>query len=338
MSKIKFIYMENKADTHSSTPKPKWEIPDTWAANGRCPVCGAQRLKVTHLPNYPDYLNCASCELSFDIENGGRRIHIKYLSEKYESTEKSLYDHWLDVSKVSTIITKIPPTNQNEVFISAPIQSFTDKEVWSRALRMYRLGNNPQTIQTTLKQAGATKKQLDVISSRLKKIAAQDIQKQSEKFLTVTGLSILFIALLAGSWLFFSGRLPVVLGMVTPTPVALTEETSALSSLLNLLPKGAQPSLANLPKTTVDTRRGPGPAECPSTSNEAAALFGGSVGLWTTDPQFAAWQMVSAADSYTIYIPVGMVAGYVDNQTFQMTSIHGPATIYNANFVAIMCE
>lgn len=330
--------MGNQTESPSSTPKPKWEIPDSWAANGRCPVCGAQRLKVVHLPNYPDYLNCASCELSFDAEDGGRHIHIKYLSEKYESTEKSLYDHWLDVSKVNTVISKIPPPVQNKAFISAPTKSFTDKEAWERALRMYRLRNDPQVIQSTLQQAGATQKQLDVISSRLKKIAAQDVQKQSEKFLTVTGLSILVILLLAGSWLVFSGRLPVLLGMVTPTPVALTEESSAISRLLNLLPENAQPSLANLPKTTVDTRRGPGPSECPGSSNEAATLFGGSAGLWTADPQFAAWQMVSAANSYTILVPIGMVAGYIDNQTFQMTSIHGPATIYNVNFVAIMCE
>lgn len=330
--------MGYQAENSSSTPKPKWEIPDSWAANGRCPVCGVQRLKVVHLPNYPDYLNCASCELSFDVEDGGRHIHIKYLSEKYESTDKSIYDHWLDVSKVNTVITKIPPPVQNIAFISKPLQSFTDKEAWDRALRMYRLGNEPQAIQSTLKQAGVTQKQLDVISSRLKKIAAQNVQKQSEKFLTVTGFSILIIILLAGSWLVFSGRLPVLLGLVTPTPTALTDESSALSRLLNLLPENAQPSLMNLPKTTVDLRHGPGPAECPGSAKEAATLFGGSAGLWTSDPQFAAWQMVSAAQAYTILVPNGMVAGYVDNQTFQMTSIHGPATIYNVNFVAIMCE
>jgi hypothetical protein len=48
--------------------------------------------------------------------------------------------------------------------------------------------------------------------------------------------------------------------------------------------------------------------------------------------------MLSANASYTIQVPMGMVAGYVDNKSFQLVSIHGPATIYNANFVTIMCE
>ena len=331
--------MGNQADNSSSTPKPKWEIPDAWAANGRCPVCGAQRLKAVHLPNFPDYLNCAGCELSFELEDGGGHIHVKYLSDKYESTDKSLYNHWVDVSTFNTIIKKIPPPARNETFIAVPPHSFTDKEVWERALRMYRMGDKPQAIQSTLQKAGATQRQADVILSRLTKIAEQDIQKQSDKFLTVTGISILLIILAAGSWLVFSGRLPVLLGLVTPTPVPVAKnEPSSLSNLLNLIPDSAQPSLLNLPETIADTRNGPGASACPGSALNAADLFGGTSALWTYDTQFVAWQMLSASDSYTVLVPLGMVAGYVDNKTFQLVSIHGPATIYNANFVTIMCE
>lgn len=330
--------MGNQADNSSPTPKPKWEIPDSWAANGRCPVCGAQRLKSVHLPNYPDYLNCAGCELSFEVEDGGRHIHVKYLSDKYESTDKSLYNHWVDVSTLNTIVKKIPPAPINETFISVPTQSFTDKEVWERALRMYKLGEKPQAVQLTLKKAGATQRQADVILSRLTKMAEEDIRKQSDKFLTVTGISIFLVMLAVGSWLVFSGRLPVLLGLVTPTPVALVEEPSTLNQLLNIIPENAQPSLLDLPKTVADTRRGPGPSACPESALEAAGLFGGTSALWTYDSQFIAWQMLSANASYTIQVPMGMVAGYVDNKSFQLVSIHGPATIYNANFVTIMCE
>jgi transcription elongation factor Elf1 len=330
--------MGNQADNSSPTPKPKWEIPDSWAANGRCPACGAQRLKSVHLPNYPDYLNCASCELSFEVEDGGRHIHVKYLSDKYESTDKSLYNHWVDVSALNTIVKKIPPTTTNETFIAAPTQSFTDKEVWDRALRMYKLGEKPQAVQLTLKKAGATQRQAEVILSRLTKMAEEDIKKQSDKFLTVTGISIFLVILATGSWLVFSGRLPVLLGLVTPTPVEVVEEPSTINQLLNIIPDNVQPSLLDLPETVADTRRGPGPSACPESALEAAGLFGGTSALWTYDSQFIAWQMLSANASYTIQVPMGMVAGYVDNKSFQLVSIHGPATIYNANFVTIMCE
>ncbi len=331
--------MESQTDNSSTTPKPKWEIPDTWAANGKCPVCGAQKLKSIHLPNFPDYLNCVGCELSFEVEDGGRHIHVKYYSDKYTSTDPSLYNHWVDVSVLSAILKKIPPPLMNAAFDAAPTHSFTDKEVWERALRMYRMGDKPQVIQSTLKKAGATQKQADVILSRLTKMAEQDIQKQSDKFLTVTGISILLIILAAGSWLVFSGRLPVLLGLVTPTPSPVAKnEPSSLSNLLNFIPDSAQPALLNLPETVADTRLGPGPASCPSSATGAATLFGGTSSLWTYDPQFVAWQMMSTSDSYTILIPTGMVGGYVDNKSFQLVSIHGPATIYNANFVTIMCE
>jgi len=330
--------MGNQADSLSSTPKAKWDIPETWAANGKCPACGAQRLQVVHLPNFPDYLNCTICKLSFDVEDGGRHIHVKYLPEKYESTDPALCDHWVDISKFRTIIKEIPPPAPNQEFTSVHAHSFTDKEVWTRALNMYRMGNTPESIQLTLKQAGATQRQADALLSRLKKIATEETRKQSEKFLTVSGISLLLVLLLVGSWLFFSGRLSILLGLTTPTPVQQVNESSSLDRLLNLIPDDIKPSLLNLPDTVVDTRNGPGPSQCPVTAKEAASLFGGSQGLWTADPQFAAWQMVSMASSYTIHVPIGMVAGYIDNKTFQMTSIHGPATIYNANFVAIMCE
>ncbi len=329
--------MGSPTDISSQTPKPKWEIPDAWASNGKCPACGAQRLKSVHLPNFPDYLNCASCEISFEVEDGGRLVHVKYISDKYESTDPSLYNHWVDVAEISTIVKKIPLPEMNVAFDAPPINSFTDKEVWERAQRMYQLGEKPQAVQSTLKKAGATQRQADVILSRLTKMAERDIQKQSEKFMIVTGISILLVTLAVGSWLVASGRLPVLLGMITPTPTVVNQ-TSSLVNLLNLIPDSAQPSLLNLPETVADTRRGPGPAACPVAASDAASLFGGNPALWKFDSQFLSWQMLSTSDSFTILVPTGMTAGYIDNATFQLISINGPATIYNANFVTIMCE
>jgi len=330
--------MGNQDHTPSSTPKPKWEIPDHWAANGKCPACGAQSLKVVHLPNYPDYLTCTRCEISFDVEDGGRNIHVKYLSDQFESTDKSLYNHWVDVSQLGAIIGKRQVPTRDEVVLSIPTQSYTDEEAWSRALGMYRMGNKPRAIQLTLTQTGATPEQAKFVHNRLLKIAEQDAQRQSQKFLIVAGVSVILLVLLAGGLLVSSGRLPIILGLVTVTPAPQVSQSSALDKLLSLVPDAAKPALMDLPDTMVDTRRGPGPSKCPATSADAVRLFGGSEELWTFDSQFAAWQMISAGDSYTVLVPTGMIAGYIDNTTIQMQSIHGPATIYNANFVTIMCE
>jgi hypothetical protein len=33
-----------------------------------------------------------------------------------------------------------------------------------------------------------------------------------------------------------------------------------------------------------------------------------------------------------------MTAAYMDNKSFKFLSVHGPATIYNANFLVISCD
>jgi hypothetical protein len=105
------------------------------------------------------------------------------------------------------------------------------------------------------------------------------------------------------------------------------------------VPDEAKPDLMNLPDTKVDSSRGPGKAACPATSTSAAELYGGDAALWKRDAsQFPSWQMISAGDSVTVSVPDGMVAGYVDNKSFQLLSIHGPATIYNVNFIVITCD
>jgi hypothetical protein len=138
-----------------------------------------------------------------------------------------------------------------------------------------------------------------------------------------------------------SGKLPVLLGVttVTPVPSQAANQPSAIGMLLNLIPKGAKPNLMNLPETKVEEKNGPGKASCPATPITAAKLFGGDPSVWTRDEsQFPSWQMISTKDSVTVGVPDGMTAGYVDNKSFKMLSVHGPATIHNANFLVITCD
>ena len=322
---------------------PKWEIPDVWAGNGRCPACGAPRLKVTHLPDHPDYLACAGCEISFEVENDGRRIRVKWLPDPYEAADAVLHNTWVEAAKLSAILRErcapvrggIQPAPRPEM---APVPPISDEEAWHRALSMYRLGNKPKMVQLRLIQAGLPQAQADAILEKLKKRAEYDARQQNQKFMIMAGISILAMVLLAGGWLVASGNLPIVLGITTVTPAPLAREESALGKLLDLVPKSAKPAIMNLPTTVVDTRTGPPSSSCPTTPGKAARLFGGTEALWKRDAQFAAWQMITPGESITVQVPAGMVAGYVDNKTLQLFSVHGPATIYNANFVTIMCD
>jgi hypothetical protein len=328
---------ENKL---SSTPLPKWEIPDGWSKSGHCPACGAANLKVTHLPDHADYLSCAQCEIAFEVECGGKYVRLKYIPDALEFMDAILHNRWVEASRLSSIINEKRAPVQEKKILSPP-SALSEEDVWSRALSMYRLGNKPKMIQLILVQSGQTQDLADAILARLKKVAEQDAQRQNQKFWTLAGISFLVIFFMAGSWLYMSGNLPVLLGLVTVTPVPTpaANQPSAIGRLLNLIPKDTKSDLMNLPDTKVEENKGPARAECPTTPTLAAELFGGDPSAWKRDDsQLPSWQMISTGDSVTVSVPDGMTAGYVDNKSFNLMSVQGPATIYNTNFLVITCD
>jgi hypothetical protein len=332
--------MQNQ-DSKPSNPIPRRDIPEGWASNGRCPACGAAGLKVTHLPDMADYMSCAKCEISFEVENGGRYVRLKYVPDALEFVDGILHNRWVEASKLAGIIAKHRPAAPQTKTTGQPPVLLSEDDVWNRALRMYRLGNKPKMIQLMLVQSGQTQEQADVIFERLKKVADEDARLQNRKFWTVAGISLMVLACISGVWLVSSGRMSVMLGLVTATPIPTQalNQPSAIGMLVKLIPGEAKPDLMNLPKTTVEKNKGPGRAACPATSETASKLFGGDPALWRRDMnQFPSWQMINAGDSITVRVPNGMTAGYVDNETFQVQSVHGPATIHNVNFLVITCD
>jgi hypothetical protein len=326
-------------NTSPVTPSSKWDIPDSWAKNGRCPACGGVSLKVTHLPDLADYLSCTQCEITFEVENGGRYIRLKYIPDALEFVDAVIHDRWVEASRLSAIINEKRPSVQGKKVTPPPATTISEDDVWSRALRMYRMGNKPRMIQLMLIQSGMTQEQAESVFMKLKKIAEQDAQRQSQKFLTMAGVSIFLVILMACSWIYLSGNLPILLGITTVTPAPLVaDQPSAVGKLLGLVPEDIKPDLMNLPDTKVD-KHGPVKSACPAAPIDAAELFGGDPTLWTRDAnQFPSWQMISAGASVKVSVPDGMTAGYVDNASFQFLSVHGPATIYNVNFLVITCD
>ncbi len=330
--------MENKP---SPSPSPKFDIPDGWVKNGHCPACGASGLKVTHLDDLADYLTCPKCEISFEVETGGRHIRLKYLPDALEFMDALLHNRWVEAARLSAIIAKHRPVAHEKKIPQQPAAIATEDEIWNRALRMYRMGNKPGMIHLMLLQSGLAQDQANAIFVKLKKMAEEDEQRQNQKFWAVAGISLLVIFLLAGGWLLMSGKLLVSLGVITatPSPANVSNPSSALGLLLNLVPANAQPDLMNLPDTTVDTTHGPAQAACPATPDSAAKLFGGKPAMWMRNAnQFPSWQLISASDSITVSLPKGMSAAYVDNKSFQFLSVHGPAIMRNVNFMVISCD
>lgn len=321
---------------------PKVDIPDSWAANGRCPACGASGLKVTHLPEMADYMFCPTCKISFEVENGGRYVRLKHVPDDLEFVDAVLRNRWVEASKLSGIIARHRPVDTEKKIPTQPPAETSADDVWNRAVSMSRMGSSLKMIQLMLAQSDLSREQSDVILARLKKVSEEDAQQQqSQKFWLVAGISLLVVFLLAGSWVYLSGKAPVLVGLatVTPAPTQDVNQTMAVTMLLKLIPVNARPGLLSLPDTTVEENKGPAGAACPATPETAAKLFGGRAEFWNRDvEQFPSWQMVSPTDSFTVRVPRGMTAGYMDNKTFALLSINGPATIHNVNFLVITCD
>ncbi len=97
-------------------------------------------------------------------------------------------------------------------------------------------------------------------------------------------------------------------------------------------------TLQNAPTPSLDSS-GPAYSPCPSTPDQASALFGGPAANWSFSRQQQAWIFVLSGNPVDIRVPANMTAGYlVVGQSLEMRSSAGPATIHNVNFVAIRCS
>ena len=301
---------------------PLWDIPDAWA-KAHCPVCGEAALAVVHLPDFPDYLKCANCEIAFDVERGGRLIRLRYIPEELISLDESLRFAWVQAPSVRRDVRKrfVAKERKESNAVLPASQGLTDEEVLRRAVEMYRLGNAPRFIEASLMRAGASQEQVRAISIRMKRQAEIDSRKQTRKFMVIAGIAGLLVLSL-GAWLVGSGYFSAQKAASTP------------STFAENLPAPVQHLL---PTTAVSQGGSRAKHDCPTTSEEAAALFGGEAGIWSP-AQYGAWQMMNIESSITVHIPAGMTAGFIKNQSLQFSTVSGPATIYGVNFITIMCE
>jgi hypothetical protein len=305
---------------------PRWEIPDTWAGNGLCPICGCQGLQVVHLPGYPDYFVCKHCEISFELERGGKLVRLKYIPEDMDQVYERLRFRWVDVISVRDLALKDRPSllhqSQKKEIISPPA-ALTDEEVVSRALGMFRLGNKPKMIEMILLQAGATPEQAARAFESLKRLEKQSARKQSSKFFWMVTIIMLILMALAGG-LYFSGWFEARRAAAVAVEAIPVQE---------LLLKQVQKKLPD----SIIYKTGPQATGCPTTPTDAAQLFGGEAGTWERVSMYS-WQMTNTDRMVTVMIPDGMTVAYFKNPSLEFVNGYGPLTITNVNFAMVTCE
>ena len=323
-------------NSKTAGPLPRWEIPEAWGNAGHCPMCGASPLGTVHLPDLPDYLICPRCELSFEVEMTGCRIHIKNFPDRLERFETELHNRWVEPSILRKLGEKKAPLSQNDSDTMPPTP-LSDEDVWNRMLSLYRLGNKPKMIELTLIQSGASREQAEAAFVWLKQRSELDAKRQGRKFWLAGGIASFAAVAILGTWAYTSNRINSRLEEGMADPSSQANDPILPLQAVDLLPDPVKPGFLQSPDTRVYPG-GPGLTSCPTTSAAAAELFGGMAGSWQADVQTHSWQMMDSGKSVTISVPAGMYAGYINNQTFKFTSVRGPATISNVNFVAVMCD
>lgn len=307
---------------------PRRDIPDAWAGNGHCPICGAGGLSLVHLAGYADYFVCRHCELSFEVEQGGKLVRLKHIPDDYDQVYDKLRFRWVELSAVRTLALKDRPSlnlqqPKAEVTAPAPMVSLTDDEVMKRAIGMYRLGNKPKMVEVILLQAGAKPEQAAKAFARLKVMEGQTARSQSAKFVWFVAAAVVVVVGALGG-LYFSGWFEERRQVAAATTAKPPQE---------LLLKEVQ---KQLPDSAV-YQSGPAKSGCPTSAADAARLFGGDVSAWEHTSRYA-WQLTSTAQMVTLKVPDGMTVAYFKNPSLEFVNGYGPLTITNVNFAMITCE
>lgn len=318
--------MSGQGNQNGSEPVPRWEIPDSWAGKGLCPICRQQGLQVVHLPEYPDYFVCRHCELSFELEQGGKLVRLKHIPEDMDRVYEKLRFLWVDIISVRELALKDRPSLFSQVqyqeIITKPIP-LTEQDVSNRALGMFHLGNKPKVIEMILLQAGATSEQAARAFAQLKRMEKQAAKKQSSKFVWLVVIVMLLFAAGVGS-LYFSGWLEA-----RKAEVAVAEATPMQELLLKHVQK-------QLPDSVV-YKTGPQTTGCPTTPEDAARIFGGNAETWERVDGHT-WKMTNTDRMVTVMIPAGMTVAYFKNPSLEFVNGYGPLTITNVNLALITCE
>jgi len=316
-------------------PIARREIPDAWAI-GHCPACQTAFLKVVHLPNATDYLICSKCELSFEVELDGAKIRVKNVPDQLGFMEQELRYRWVEPSAMAYYFGNHLALKEQRVRSTARV-SLSDEEVASRAISLHRMGNKPKMVEFILIQAGATPEQARAAFVKLKQHSEQEVEDLNRKFLMAGGV----ILLLAVVYVICRALTPIVIsaqlqqGLASPADT--TRQSNVFLQLLDIVPDAIKPDFLK-PAPARWKFTGPARTRCPFTLADAAGIFGGEADDWARIGQSNGWQMMNADVATTISVPEGMHAAFMDNRTGAFSTIDGPATVRNINYVAILCN
>ncbi len=106
---------------------PRASLDDSYILGITCAICGADALRVNHVPNLPDYVTCGECGSAFLVEEGGDRVFYGQIAAGYEDTERFALKQWAWLEAIETRAREERPRPDGE-------QAFPDPETIEESL------------------------------------------------------------------------------------------------------------------------------------------------------------------------------------------------------------
>jgi hypothetical protein len=322
------------SDLGEISEQPREHIPDTWAGKGSCPVCHATNtLDVTHIEDGPDRFVCRMCRVAFEVQSSGESlIRVKVIPDVLKPVWSDIFNRWLDPDDLHTLFQRHRSEKQQKTPDEGDIVSdstMADRDVMKRVIELKKLGNDDETVELLLYQAGAATNQVNAALSRYHSATERQTKGRSSALGWMIFAAVMVLALLVGlAWMASE------LGLIDLSP-QISDNVEGVIAELIPLESFSDFKVDVLPEIV---RGGPTQSVCPDSRSKAATLFGGTSAVWSFRPESNAWVMVNNGDPVTVRVPANMDAGVINFESMTLRVVSGAALIRNANVVAVVCE
>lgn len=318
---------------------------------------------IIHVHGQPDQLRCNQCNLAFEFELNGPRLHVTHWPMILEELD-GITEDWQTVSELRTLAQKVtgtpvlprpvaptqmPVPAPSPIAVPAPVAGpssnaqpapvpnqparvHVSDEFIVRIKKLRDLGNTPQQIQRILAGEGKTPEEIQAGFEVTDILLKQDQARQQKKLWRSLGVTAVII-LLCISTLAVLGNMLTREDEDKPVAVANAQNTMVPQVVEALHLSTPRVEYAANPPSAASALTG-----CPKTAAQAALVFGGDVANWTTPPGSNGWIMIDPAKGNSIYIPENMTAAYMElGESMTLSEVFGPAQMENVYYIAISC-
>jgi len=380
--------------------KVRQSIPDSWAVNAHCILCGFTPLTVEHKQPDPDQIKCPRCGLSIVLDVSGQYACVSCLPQALQGSPtttwmkvpdlvnylklaytrkttaqpapsspfKNFKAEDIDTLPIEDIPLELTDQKEGEQPVPippAPFSGVISDELAFKTKALHDLGNPSWKIKQILSDTG--KYNDEEITATILTVEAEEKKKANRSALKIAGIAVGVVIILGLLW----GAITVATSIFSPnlqdandmihsastkaSNVRTENPPIAPAQVLTFVPPGFKlidvptPLVVQYPtspvgvnfqsKGTPSGTSNSNPSarsNCPLSSKDAAALYGGTEKSWTR--QQDQWVFIDK-NGATITLPQGMSAGYlVVSSGMEIKSVLGPAQISNIYMIMISCN